>query len=459
MNLNKFTHLSHLKHLLLLLFLSNCNNSPEITGFLGANKSESTDTHVKYSEADLETLSSNEGGEGITVGNGRDDTAEVKDTTEAFFLACSIAERNKFKCTMSEDFVSEANISKDKVRILDDKGAEIPSENISYMVFESSTEKWLEIRVNSEATAQKIFVNGVDKTVEVTENANDEEVENDEANNSGSELEDCNEIGDPGTWVLVPGDPDYGTQNFCVMKYEAKNNSDTPVSAAAGNPWVYISQQEAIAECSSLGQGFKLISNEQWMTISANIANIGENWTGGSVGAGMIYLGHSDRDPDSACASDADDARSYVENDCSGKNAGGDDQVNQKRTHRLSNGQVIWDLSGNVREWTSFSESVDKPSPQIDGYIEFTEPITGSTSLPLNRLIPTQGVKTFWNDTWNSSQGIGMANIGTGGSGGNLSRGGGFKGVERNGIFRFRMDADASLLVDTLGFRCTYSNP
>lgn len=27
----------------------------------------------------------------------------------------------------------------------------------------------------------------------------------------------CNSIGTPGTWILVPGDPDYGTNDFCVM--------------------------------------------------------------------------------------------------------------------------------------------------------------------------------------------------------------------------------------------------
>lgn len=441
--------------MLLLLSLNNCNNSPEINKFLDSSKSKSTDSHVKYSEADLDSLTA---GEGITVGNGRENTEDVKDDkTESFFLACSLSQRNNFRCNMSKDFGSQ-DYSKDKIKVLDDKGQQIPAEFLVYkIIVEINGEKWLEISVNSEATAKKIIVDGIDKTTdESVETEVDKTIEVDDASNSGPQ--DCNEIGDPGTWISVPGDPDYGTSDFCVMKYEAKNTDNSPVSEAVGNPWVFISQQDAITVCSSLGQGYHLISNDEWMTIAANLAGVAGNWTGGNIGAGMLYIGHSDRDPESVCPADADDAKSYVETDCAGKNTGGDDDISLRRTHNLSNGQVIWDLSGNVREWTSF-ENLDKPSPQITDYIEFTEPIGGSASLPLNRLVPTQAVKAFWSDSWNSSQGIGMAQIGSPGTGGELSRGGGFKGMERNGIFRFRIDQDASILVDTLGFRCTYSIP
>ena len=56
-----------------------------------------------------------------------------------------------------------------------------------------------------------------------------------------------------GTWILVPGNPEYGTNDFCLMKYEAKNNSGVPASTAAGTPWVSIDQQDAKTECASLG--------------------------------------------------------------------------------------------------------------------------------------------------------------------------------------------------------------
>ncbi|NRA44483.1 MAG: SUMF1/EgtB/PvdO family nonheme iron enzyme [Oligoflexales bacterium] len=240
---------------------------------------------------------------------------------------------------------------------------------------------------------------------------------------------------------------------------QTKNNAGSPVSEAAGDPWTSINQTDAIAACDSLGNGYRLISNDEWMTVTANAAAIASNWSGGSVGNGMIFIGHSDNDPTQACPADSDDSRSYVEVDCTSKALGGDDDAGQSRTHSLSNGSIVWDLAGNLREWTTYNSSVDKPNPRDNNYNEYTLPISGSTSLPLTRLIPTQGVKAFWNDAWNSAQGIGQGRIGTEGSGGALSRGGGFMGVDRNGLFRFRIDQGSDMTAATLGFRCTYSTP
>ena len=87
--------------------------------------------------------------------------------------------------------------------------------------------------------------------------------------------------------MRVPGDPNYGTKDFCVMKYEAKcSNSDgkarpsedTPASIAGGEPWVNISQIDAITACSRITDA-ALISNEQWMTLATNIAGEPINWS------------------------------------------------------------------------------------------------------------------------------------------------------------------------------------
>ena len=61
----------------------------------------------------------------------------------------------------------------------------------------------------------------------------------------------CGSIQGDGSWILVPGDPIYSTNDFCVMKYEAKCsvedgqvcnlNSETPNSAPESTPWVNIS--------------------------------------------------------------------------------------------------------------------------------------------------------------------------------------------------------------------------
>ena len=100
-----------------------------------------------------------------------------------------------------------------------------------------------------------------------------------------------------GDWVLVEGNSDYGTEDFCVMKYEAKNISGVATSQASSSPWAYITQYDASAKCRSLGDGFDLISNDQWMTIATNIANESSNWITGTVGTGALNRGHSDSTP------------------------------------------------------------------------------------------------------------------------------------------------------------------
>src|SRR5665647_1062811 len=50
----------------------------------------------------------------------------------------------------------------------------------------------------------------------------------------------------PTGFIVVPGSSTYGTSDFCVMKYEAKNVSGVATSRASGTPWVSISQTNAI---------------------------------------------------------------------------------------------------------------------------------------------------------------------------------------------------------------------
>lgn len=80
------------------------------------------------------------------------------------------------------------------------------------------------------------------------------------------------------------------------------------------------------------------------MTIAANVLSVASNWSGGSVGSGYVYSGHNDNNPANALAADSNDANGYAGE----ANQGG----NQRRTLTLTNGQVIWDLAGNVYEWT-----------------------------------------------------------------------------------------------------------
>ena len=145
----------------------------------------------------------------------------------------------------------------------------------------------------------------------------------------------------PTGFIPVPGNPAYGTSDFCVMQYEAKNVGGTATSQAAGTPWVSISQTNAKTAAQTACDGCKLITDPEWMTIAMNVISNPDNWSGGSVGSGTINRGNSN----SSAAMDGT-------NELSGIN---------KRTHTLTNGEVIWDLAGNVREWTDATITTGQP--------------------------------------------------------------------------------------------------
>jgi hypothetical protein len=269
-----------------------------------------------------------------------------------------------------------------------------------------------------------------------------------------------------GSWVAVPGDATYGTSDFCVQKFEAKDVGGFPTSQAALSPWMNISQTGSIAACRTLGSTYDLISNAEWLTIAANIAQVAANWSSGTVGIGSINRGHSDLNPSSACAASSDDTLGWVQTDCTPKNSSGD-VWNQRRTHTLSTGAVIWDLAGNVWEWTSYAipSNTNKPYVSIDGgpvnaLREFTALDSDFSSMARGALVPTNAQKSFWNDSWSSSAyGVGMYYSGLSGTGGSLLRGGNWGLGSATGLFAANLLAVASGAYPDIGLRCVARPP
>ena len=154
-----------------------------------------------------------------------------------------------------------------------------------------------------------------------------------------------------GTWLLVPGDSSLGTMDFYVQKYEAKNVSSLPTSQASGTPWVSVTQTEAKNRCEALGAGYHLLTMEEAQTINRNIENTAWNWTGGSVGSGGLWRGHTDNSPANSLAADITgdpDDDPYV-------GTGNTTPSIERRVHQLSSGQSLWDWAGNVWEWVDMT--------------------------------------------------------------------------------------------------------
>jgi len=238
--------------------------------------------------------------------------------------------------------------------------------------------------------------------------------------------------------------------NRCIMKYEAKKVNvggvDVATSQPAGTPWVAISWYDAKAKCEAIGA--HLITNAEWMAIARDIEATKANWKDGQMGtSGQINRGHSDNGPSNALTvSNVND--SYNQTNNSSTNG-----WEQKRTHTLSNGEVIWDFAGNVWEW------VDRT-------------ITTQTGMTPAQGWDWQDIKDVgWGNTGLKYEEVGALNKNlVGGTNGNnigiiyykssdntlraFTRGGYWNYGASAGVFTLRLNPAPGSTGTTIGFRC-----
>ena len=265
----------------------------------------------------------------------------------------------------------------------------------------------------------------------------------------------------PENFVGVPSLEDYTTNSFCVMKYEAKNDgSDNVISQAASLPWVSISRDDSITKCQAMGEaGYDLITNDEWQSIARNIENVASNWKNGTMGdAGGLSTGHLDdahtgpRGPRAASSED-NNACPEIDNTCDGNT-----WHSQRRTHTLSNGEVVWDIAGNVYEWVRDTNAVNYGSnTDISLVTNNTHATPGSlsggttmTERKAKGQFGPSGNYTNLDSTPFGGLGYGELN----GSAGGITRGG-----TNNifaGVFTVGLNSSASSTATTLGFRCVY---
>ena len=286
----------------------------------------------------------------------------------------------------------------------------------------------------------------------------------------------------PTGWVLVPGNSSFGTEDFCVMKYEAKLDATTknPVSVAAGAPWVNISWYEAKNACKRVGA--HLITDPEWMTIARNIEALAINDMDDDAGV-QLATGHSDNSPAatqvasagsdpviSGCTltstmENASNAYSATSCEIQGDGSyGGDDNdkgfyltgqawsatgyssgaanKSQLRVHVLSNGKVLWDIAGNIWEWT-------------DAQCDTTSWYNTEEWLEWNDDNLTDYEQTIGGSTANTSVNGAGQYYGCTTPGDSFLRGGGYADFSDAGVFSLALTHVPTDVLAYQGFRCS----
>jgi formylglycine-generating enzyme required for sulfatase activity len=201
------------------------------------------------------------------------------------------------------------------------------------------------------------------------------------------------------------------------------------------------------------------------MTIVTNAANQGVNWTGSTVGTGGMYLGNANNAKE--YPADANDQNGYS-NGTGGTlaNKTVTNTNDERRTYTLSNGSVVWDISGNVWEWTQRStnnqgdnQSGSYATPTCTGTpwnwceygsvaVSSVNPITSYGAIPQLSIAPP-------NASWNTAQGMGRVYTNDGGNGaGAFIRGGNWNDGADDGPFSLSLSSGPTSVSVSIGFRC-----
>lgn len=205
-------------------------------------------------------------------------------------------------------------------------------------------------------------------------------------------------------FIWAPGSAKYGTlPGFCVQAEKAGEET----ASGDGTDRTYrtnISQGEAQLSCQSLGKGYHLISENEWMTIAENILRAADNDVN-SDEAGMQL------------ATSTDDGTN--------------------RTYSLTNGNIIYDLVGEIGEWTD--QTVTKAGifePVSDEWQEYYD------------ITDYKGFNIAPPYYYTSANGIGRVRVGD-----NENNLRGFvRGLD--GVFSLDLSNSPTTATSTISFRC-----
>ncbi len=263
----------------------------------------------------------------------------------------------------------------------------------------------------------------------------------------------------PTGFVSIPGNSTLGTDDFCVMKYEARSNSGLLKSISLGTPYVNISADDAYTECgeimeSGFAGSFKLITNPEWMTIARNVEVQDANWSSATVGTGHLSRGWTAESADDAWTNSslASSSKGSCLFNTAAETCASAGTHKYKRTFVLSTGEDIWDFAGNASEWVDWDDTAgftQGPNDTSPANVEDPREVNDiNGSLTLLDIQPTD-------NTYTATEGVGRWFALTDPTAGHSARGGGLEWGASGGAFALSLEEDGSS-APGIGFRCVY---
>lgn len=252
----------------------------------------------------------------------------------------------------------------------------------------------------------------------------------------------------PKNYIPVPSREDQYEASFYVMKYEAKlenkgSSSAKAVSKPEDDPISRVSYDEAVMLCRNNGPRYDLIKNSQWQNIALAIEETDINWSRGRRGLSDDNALNCGVTLGAAKPANSDDQKDCADSTCNTQ------WDFKRRTHILSNGQIIWDFCGNVGEIMKDKYTLDV---DFEGYVF-------ELSGRLKKLFGpdrtySSGEERARRHRGNYYWGLGEADIENDHN--LIVRGG--NGRSGNGIFSVsvKQDQEDRRVLNQLGFRCVY---
>lgn len=250
----------------------------------------------------------------------------------------------------------------------------------------------------------------------------------------------------PAGYVIAPNSIN-SIKQFCVATHEMKLSAKGfAVSKDDDPPIVNLTAKEAKDKCLELNKHlpsttghYDLISNQEWLQLAHDIESVNENWSKNAVGKGCIMIGNN---------GNLTDCSYNYQNVDFGSNR------DTKSSHKLSNGELIWDFAANLVEYIDWFPG---------GNIDFLQSCTGVFELyslnckPLGStaLYLPKNPANISHNNYNSNMGLGVF------YGNNLpsqapARGGHYNYGKKSGIFMLSLVLSKSSKSKFVGFRCVF---